>query len=519
MICAAIAFWVPIASMVMIAPWMSTSLRSSGIAVISFDFSAHATCPNDRPNSLAQTLTECKAPRPFLRSWLRRAVLPSTARMGCSTPVTAVASARNDCSQLAKQAWKAAGFKAIRTRRKTSLLGIPLGKSSASKRNSCFRTAHCVIAVGPPAPASTASKAMTTTLSKGCRRLISERGSSSSSKCRMTSSNPICRASAMVPPCCAALIEATQGRYTRKHPRAQALQITKITHKCALALFAEPRVCDNAGRIEWLVRACQDRSVVVGEAASEVTQMREAALAAPALFAQEITVRGRTPKTACEDRARRQPRSTRKAIVTVRAKSVTLLPPKRAGQALSPVTVNVVLVREDAPPEGEVPVEWVLVTTLPIGDVEAVRKVVAYYTVRWMIELLFRTLKSGCRLEKRRFEDLDRLLPCAAVYLIIAWRTLMVCRMGRSCPDISCEAIFEPEEWKAVYVTLRRQPPPSQPPRLEDMIRLIAQLGGYVNRPARKDPPGVQTLWLGMQRMQDLAWAWCTFGPGAPNGF
>src|SRR5271157_32148 len=284
-------------------------------------------------------------------------------------------------------------------------------------------------------------------------------------------------------------------------------------------MFAEPRVCDNAGRIEWLVRACQDRSVVVGEAASEVTQMREAALAAPALFAQEITVRGRTPKTACEDRARRQPRSTRKAIVTVRAKSVTLLPPKRAGQALSPVTVNVVLVREDAPPEGEVPVEWVLVTTLPIGDVEAVRKVVAYYTVRWMIELLFRTLKSGCRLEKRRFEDLDRLLPCAAVYLIIAWRTLMVCRMGRSCPDINCEAIFEPEEWKAVYVAIHQRKPPKEPPRLEDMIRLIAQLGGYVNHPARKDPPGVQTLWLGMQRMQDLAWAWCTFGPGAPNGF
>ena len=66
MISAAIAFWVPIASMVMIAPLMSTSLKSSGIAVISFDFSAHATCPSDRPNSLAQTLTECKAPRPFL---------------------------------------------------------------------------------------------------------------------------------------------------------------------------------------------------------------------------------------------------------------------------------------------------------------------------------------------------------------------------------------------------------------------------------------------------------------------
>src|SRR6516165_4886025 len=205
--------------------------------LISFDFSAHATCPNDRPNSLAQTLTECKAPRPLVRSWLRRAVLPSTARMGWSTPVAAVASARNDCSQLAKQAWKAAGFKAIRTRRKTSLLGIPLGKSRTCKRNSCFRTAHCAIAIGPPAPASTASKAMTTTLSKGCRRLISERGSSSSSKCRMISSIPIRCASAMVHPPGALLLEKPhRGRYTRKQPRAQALQITKITYKCALAL-------------------------------------------------------------------------------------------------------------------------------------------------------------------------------------------------------------------------------------------------------------------------------------------
>ena len=47
------------------------------------------------------------------------------------------------------------------------------------------------------------------------------------------------------------------------------------------------------------------------------------------------------------------------------------------------------------------------------------------------------------------------------------------------------------------------------------MIRLIAQLGGYVNKPGRKDPPGPQTLWLGMQRMSDLAWAWESFGPGA----
>ena len=47
------------------------------------------------------------------------------------------------------------------------------------------------------------------------------------------------------------------------------------------------------------------------------------------------------------------------------------------------------------------------------------------------------------------------------------------------------------------------------------MLKLVAQLGGYVNRPGRADPPGPQTVWLGLQRMYDLARAWQTFGPGA----
>jgi hypothetical protein len=280
-------------------------------------------------------------------------------------------------------------------------------------------------------------------------------------------------------------------------------------------VFTEPRGDETGRPVEWLIRACQNRAVTVAEDASEVTWLRQAVLATPLLFTQEISVRGRTPKTACEDRVRRQQRHDRSAVVSVRAVPVTLRPPSRRGEKLPSTTVNAVLVREDAPPEGEEPIEWILITTLPIGDVEAVRQIVIYYTIRWMIELVFRTLKSGCRVEHRRFEHIDRLLPCVAVYLIIAWRTLMICRMGRSCPDISCEAIFEPEEWKSVFMTVRRQPPPSQPPCLEEMVRLVAQLGGYVNRPQREDPPGVQTVWLGLQRMHDLAWAWNVFGPGA----
>ena len=172
------------------------------------------------------------------------------------------------------------------------------------------------------------------------------------------------------------------------------------------------------------------------------------------------------------------------------------------------------MVRETDPPEGDVRVEWLLLTSLPIENAAAVRQVIEYYCVRWMIEIFFRTLKSGCRAEERRFETIDRQLRCLAVYLIVAWRTLYVCRLGQACPDVSCAAVFEPAEWKAVYRVVKNKPPPPHPPPLGEMVRMVAQLGGYVNRP-RRDPPGPQTVWLGLQRMHDFALCWQLFGPEA----
>jgi len=276
-------------------------------------------------------------------------------------------------------------------------------------------------------------------------------------------------------------------------------------------LFGEPR---GERPVDWLIRAYLDRCVE-GEADAAGQKIRDEVMAQPELFTQPITVRSQEPKTACETRKRRVTRKTRTTQVHVRAASVALRPPKRSGGVSLPsVAVNVVLVSEPDPPAGEPAVEWLLVTTLPIQTLEQVRQILQYYCVRWMIEVLFRTWKSGCRVEQRRFEHLDRLLPCLALYWIVAWRVLMLCRLGRSSPDLDCEVLLEPSEWQSVWRVTHQGPVPREPPKLAAMVRLIAQLGGYVNR---ADPPGPQTLWLGLQRMHDLAWAWNTFGPGANN--
>ena len=270
--------------------------------------------------------------------------------------------------------------------------------------------------------------------------------------------------------------------------------------------FAEAR---GQRPVDWLIRACQDRALAGGTP----QHLREQVAGTPRLYEVELLIRGRQAKTAAEDRVRRQNRETRHAQVEVRAATLTLRAPWRVDRKLPPVTVNVVLAREPNPPPGEPPVEWILLTTLPIDRLEQVRMIVEYYCVRWNIEIFFRTLKSGCRIERRRFEDVERVLPCLAICLIVAWRTLLVCRLGRECPDLDCEAIFEPSEWKAVWMAVHRKKPPRKAPRLSQMVHVIASLGGYVER--RNSEPGAQTVWIGLQRMYDLAWAWDTFGPHA----
>lgn len=274
----------------------------------------------------------------------------------------------------------------------------------------------------------------------------------------------------------------------------------------------EPRQAD------WIVRACQNRALKKENDpdAQAENRLRERVMANDVLFTQVITVRGRQAKVSCETRGRRQPRESRVAEVEVRAGQVTLRPPWRPDRKLQPVTVNVVLVSEINPPAGDTPVEWMLLTSLPVGGVEQARTVVQYYCVRWMSEVYFRTLKSGCRVEARRFEHIDRVLPCLAVYMIVAWRTLYVCHLGREFPEISCEAVFEPAEWKSVYKVIHKKPAPQEPPTLQEMVRTVAQLGGYVNRP-RSDEPGPQTVWLGLQRAYDIATCWRLFGPGSSS--
>lgn len=271
-------------------------------------------------------------------------------------------------------------------------------------------------------------------------------------------------------------------------------------------LFSEPRRAKGS-EVHLLVRACQERVTI--DESNWLKNVR----ATPCLYECKFNVSARTAKAYTNTPDREKSRDARIATVEIRATTVTLSPPERFDRKLPKVSINVVLIEEIDPPEGCVPIQWLLVTTLPIDSLEQVKVIVQSYCIRWQIEIYFRTIKTGCRVERRQFETLQRLLNCYAVYSIVAWRIMYLCRLGRECPDLSCEIVFEPCEWKSVYVTATRKTLPATPPRLNEIIRMIASLGGYVDRVSTE--PGPQTLWIGLQRVHDLSTAWKAFGPGS----
>lgn len=208
-------------------------------------------------------------------------------------------------------------------------------------------------------------------------------------------------------------------------------------------------------------------------------------------------------------------RAARQAQLEIRAISVQVKPP-HARASLPSVTFHVVLVEEVGGPGDGTDVSWLLITTLPIDTTEDVLRIIDYYVARWVVEIYFRTLKTGCRVENIQLETTQRLKNCLAFYAIIAWRVLYLTYMNRTCPTLPCTAVFDDSEWKSVWRVVTKKKLPKKPPVLAEFIRLLTQLGGYNNR-ATEAPPGPQPLWTGIRRMVDFAAAWKTFGPEAPE--
>jgi hypothetical protein len=204
---------------------------------------------------------------------------------------------------------------------------------------------------------------------------------------------------------------------------------------------------------------------------------------------------------------RQKNRPARVAQLEIRLAKVTLKSPKNKKRRRE-LTLWAVWAHEaEVPTEGE-RIQWMLLTTLPVITFKEAIEKLAWYTIRWGIEVYHRTLKSGCKVEERQLGHADRIETCLAIDVVVAWRVFHLAKLGRETPDVPCTVFFEEAEWKALLAYFTQNPnPPEKPPTLREAVRMVATLGGFLGRKGDGEP-GTKSLWLGVQRLDDLSSMW-----------
>ena len=221
-------------------------------------------------------------------------------------------------------------------------------------------------------------------------------------------------------------------------------------------------------------------------------------------FKIEIPKHGKTKRS--------KKREGRTATVSVRFGSIRFNPPsnhvKHRSKQLPDIDMYAIYVLESDPPDGQEPLEWMLLTNLPVNSFNEAHEKIKWYCLRWRIEMFFKVLKSGFKVEKCRLAHADRLTKYLTIMSIVAWRLFMITLIARTDSTRPCTDFLAEYEWKVLFLKVNKNRElPEETPTIGEVVVWIARLGGFL---ARKGDgfPGTITLWRGWKRLADLTEGW-----------
>ena len=255
----------------------------------------------------------------------------------------------------------------------------------------------------------------------------------------------------------------------------------------------------NSAEARFIVRASHDRVLEEGGRLSSVettstTVQRDV----------EVAERPEDPnrRTKRNGQLKHPRRQQRLAKLLVSGATVSLRRPVAAHHEEKSVTVNVVLVREQEPPAGEAPLAWTLYTTEPIATPDELLAVVDCYRSRWVIEELFKALKTGCSMQKRQLESYHALSVALAVFIPVAWRLLLMRSTARAIPNAPATTILTATQLALVKHKLKLE---AAPKTVEAATYAVARLGGHLKR---NGLPGWITLGRGFETLLLMEAGW-----------
>lgn len=257
-----------------------------------------------------------------------------------------------------------------------------------------------------------------------------------------------------------------------------------------------------------LVRASQNRTVNRSRryAEKDVSKLWNHIISKSTAGSYIVDISARQQTRHCKGRM------ARKAQMEVKFGDFKMNPPrnnpKHKKEVLPNIQMYAIHVLEKHPPEGEDSVEWMLITNQPVTTFDEACERIRWYSLRWRIEMYFKVLKSGFRVEACRLGTAERLICYLTLMSIVAWRLFTITLIARTNPSMPCSQLLSELEWTVLAVKESYNGSKlATPPSIAEALISIAKLGGYLAR--KKDgPPGTLVLWRGWKRLMDLAEGW-----------
>jgi Transposase DDE domain len=247
-------------------------------------------------------------------------------------------------------------------------------------------------------------------------------------------------------------------------------------------VFAQVRQLQHTGVI---VRAAHNRSLD-----SDSERLWSKLEAQPISLKQEIEL----PQTS--------KRSARSAKLAVRFCPVNLRTPYRFDNR-NPLLVYAVYATEIDCPEDETPVEWMLLTTEVVADVQAASTILRWYSYRWRVEEYHKIFKSGCQVERYRLAA-EGMRTLVGFLSVIAVELLQLTYLHRTQPSTPAIEILNPLQLKILKAKFPKLP---KVLTVSWAVEAVARLGGYLEHRS-KTPIGIQVLWRGWLKLHDLCEGW-----------
>ena len=242
---------------------------------------------------------------------------------------------------------------------------------------------------------------------------------------------------------------------------------------------------------DWVVRVTQRRRKILAPDGRQMP-LQQYLGTLPLAGTYELILRSRPTQPA------------RTAKLEVRFGAIRLPPPTHKSPYVKridpgPIPMWVVHVREVNAPAGVEPIEWILLTSLPVENFDDAWVVIGYYEKRWLIEEWHKALKTGCRVTERQLKTKSRLEPLVGLLSVVSVRLLQLKSVARTEPNRPARQLIPPR-WIAMLRATRKNLTKSQLLTVAQFYRELAKLGGFIGRTSDGEP-GWITIWRGWEKL------------------